>query len=80
MRRRSGVLPVRRWPIRYGTAASSIAASCIWRWGAKEIFAGRGGNSFAPKETATRAEVAAILQRFLRRSFKLNAMRRPCSP
>ncbi|WP_217595660.1 S-layer homology domain-containing protein, partial [Cohnella sp. GbtcB17] len=29
------------------------------------IFTGRGGNSFAPKETATRAEVAAILQRFI---------------
>ncbi|MFY9380780.1 MAG: S-layer homology domain-containing protein [Eubacteriales bacterium] len=31
----------------------------------REIFLGTGGGIFAPKESATRAEVAAIIQRFV---------------
>lgn len=56
-----------------GKALNYPDVSCVDSWAQAAalycqetgIITGRDGGSFAPKETATRAEVAAILERFI---------------
>ena len=64
-----GIAPEGEWAIRLDYAdlgeIYDYAAEAVMYCRLKEIMQGRDGNRFAPKENATRAETAAIIQRLL---------------
>ncbi|MEF9988401.1 MAG: S-layer homology domain-containing protein, partial [Christensenella sp.] len=61
--------PVGAWAIRmdYTDLAeiSDYASEAVMFCTMKNIMSGKGNNTFAPKDNATRAEIAAILQRYM---------------
>lgn len=61
--------PTGAWAIRLDysdlTEISDYAAEAVMFCKLKNVMQGKDGNRFAPKENATRAEIAAVLERFL---------------